>query len=121
MTVSGDFDLTTLVQAPLQEVFPMTHGRDFTLSSQGTVCIFLPSVSSHKRSIGKGRGMGLQVPVQLVSLGVSRAIALKMLARPANRLAAATLQSSSDRRRPGGPPAVCFSVYGNMFNNRFQC
>ena len=37
VTVSGDFDLTTLVQAPLQEVFPMTHGRDFKLSSQGTV------------------------------------------------------------------------------------
>ena len=44
----------------------------------------------------------------LCLLGVSRAIALKMLARPANRLAAATLQSSSDRRRPGGPSAVFF-------------
>ena len=37
VTVSGDFDLTALVQAPMQEVFPMTHGRDLTLSSQGTV------------------------------------------------------------------------------------
>ena len=65
VTVSGDFDLTTLVQAPLQEVFPMTHGRDFTLSSQGTVCIFMPSevlIKDRKRSRN-----GIQVPVQLVS------------------------------------------------------
>ena len=113
--MSGDFDLTTLVQAPLQEVFPMTHGRDFTLSSQGTVCTFLPSEVLIKDPEEKVVEWDYKYLRNLCLLGVSRAIALKMLARLANRLAAAPLQSFSDRRRPGRPPAVCFSVYGDMF------
>ena len=62
--------------------------------------------------------MGLQVPV-LCLPGASHAVAPKILARLATGLAAATLQSSSDRRRPGGPPAVCFSTFkyvSNCFN-----
>ena len=116
--MSGDFDLTTLVQAPLQEVFPMTHGRDFTLSSQGTVCIFLHLFaigSDHKRSIGKGRGMGLQVPVQLVSPRCFPCNCAKNVGSAGQQISscnlAAVLRQTQARRTTGS----FFSVYGNVF------
>ena len=88
----------------------MSHGQDFTSSSQ---FLFLSSeFVLFQRSV-KRLWNGILYLCNWCLLGVFRAVALEMLARLANGLTAAPLQPSSDRSRPGGSPAVCFSVSEN--------